>query len=123
MYLLRPLATATFYNTFDIKNLSLFTTKYQNQCEKCANCSVGRLSEQQYAIDQVKEEEARKKETKYNEEGKIVCTINIQTVLMAPKSQISNLYHRTKLQFHNLIKRFLLFMERSRRGSECRRVC
>lgn len=32
-----------------------------------------------------------------------VFTVDLQAVLMAPKSQVSSLYYRTKLQVHNLV--------------------
>lgn len=53
-------------------------------------------------MHQAKKEEARKEKVQDKEDEKIVFTIDLQAVLMAPKSQISSLYYRTKLQIHNL---------------------
>ena len=69
----------------------------------CTRFSVGNLSQEEYYIHQQKKEDARKEKNKDREEETHVYTVDLQAVLMAPKSQVSSLYYRTKLQVHNLV--------------------
>lgn len=97
----RPLSIAKFNEMYDIKDLSLFAPK-KDQCEKCASYSVGQLSEEEYILHQSKKDEARTEKARDKEAENIVFTVDLQAVLMAPKSHVSSLYYRTKLQVHNL---------------------
>lgn len=97
----RSLSIAAFYNAFDAKNLALYIPK-KDQCEKCSLFKVGNLPEVEYLEHQQKKEEARREKDKDKSDKNIVFTVDLQAVLMAPKSKISSLYYRTKLQVHNL---------------------
>lgn len=99
---IRPLSISVFFEMFDVKNLALFSPK-KDQCEKCAKYSVGNLSQEEYTIHQKKKEDARNEKNKDKAEETHVYTVDLQAVLMAPKSQVSSLYYRTKLQVHNLV--------------------
>lgn len=97
-----PLSISVFYEIFDIKNLSLFSPK-KDQCETCSRYSVDNLSYEDYTLHQEKKEEARNEKNQDRNEEANVFTVDLQAVLMAPKSQVSSLYYRTKLQVHNLV--------------------
>ncbi|CAG4937422.1 unnamed protein product [Parnassius apollo] len=96
-----PLSIATIYEVFDAKNLGLYFPR-KDQCEKFSLFKVGNLAAEEYSEHQQKKEEARIENDKDKNEGKIVFTVDMQAVMMAPKSKISSLYYRTKLQVHNL---------------------
>lgn len=99
---IRPLSTAVFYQTFYSKNLALFSPK-KDLCEICARFSVGHISQEEYNLHQKKKEEARNEKIKDRDEETHVFAVDLQAVLMAPKSQVSSMYFRTKLQVHNLV--------------------
>ena len=89
---MRSLSIAAFHNAFDDKNLALYIPK-KDQCEKCALFKVGNLPEVQYLEHQQKKEEARGEKDKDKSDENIVFTVDLQAVLMAPKSKISSLYY------------------------------
>lgn len=96
-----PLSITAFSEAFEIKNFSLYLPK-KDQCEKCALYKVGNLSPEEFKEHRNKKDEARKEKDTDKDEGRVVFTVDLQAVLMAPKSKISSLYYRTKLQVHNL---------------------
>lgn len=98
----QPLSPSLFYSEFEKRNISLFTPK-KDQCEKCALYSVGNLSNEKYNCHQERKEEARLEKNKDKSEQSHVFTVDLQAVLMAPKSNVSSLYYKTKLQVHNLV--------------------
>lgn len=95
------LSICKFYQEFDVQNLGLYHPK-KDQCEVCARFKVGNKSQEDYLEHQSKKEEARAEKEKDKAEESFVFTVDLQAVLMAPKSKISSLYYRTKLQIHNL---------------------
>ncbi|XP_031331486.1 uncharacterized protein LOC116162089 [Photinus pyralis] len=108
----RPLSLATFFHTFDRKNLSLFRPK-KDECDTCVAYKTGNLTEEDYAIHTAKKEEARaEKEADKNNE-KYVFTMDLQSVLLAPKSNVSSLYFKTKLMVHN----FTVYNLKSKEGT------
>lgn len=89
---MQSLSVAVFYKTFDFKNLALFLPK-KDQCELCARYSVGNLPYEEYALHQKKKTEARNEKRKDKNEETYVFTVDLQAVLMAPKSHVSSLYY------------------------------
>ena len=63
---------------------------------------VGNKSQEDYLEHQSKKEEARAEKEKDNAEESVVFTVDLQTVLLAPKSKVSSLYYRTKFHINNL---------------------
>lgn len=98
----RPLSLRTFHSVFESRNLGLFAPK-KDQCEICARYSAGTTPLEEYSCHQEKKEEARMEKNKDRSDESNVFTVDLQAVLMAPKSQVSSLYYRTKLQVHNLV--------------------
>lgn len=91
------LSIATFSKTFEEKNMALFHPK-KDKCEKCVGYRVGQVSEDEFNSHIQKKTEARKEKEKDKKEGKYLFTAD----LMAPKSKVSTLYYKIKLQVHNL---------------------
>ncbi|XP_072393717.1 uncharacterized protein [Diabrotica undecimpunctata] len=87
-------------NTFEDKNLCLFRLN-KDECETCVGYKEGQISKEIYDINLSKKEGARaKKENKTNK--KYVFTMDLQSVLLCPKSNVSSLYYKTKLAVHNI---------------------
>lgn len=94
--------TRTRFNAaFALRNMALFKPK-KDECEKCAGYKVGTVAEEDYELHIIRKEEARLEKAKDKKEKNFVLTADMQAVLMAPKSQLSALYYRTKLQVHNM---------------------
>ncbi|KAK4887285.1 hypothetical protein RN001_003556 [Aquatica leii] len=77
-----PLSIATFLKEFDNKRLSLYRPK-KDLCDICV------------AFD------GRKEKSKDKESINEVFTMDLQSVLLCPKSNVSSLYYKTKLIVHN----------------------
>lgn len=99
---IKALSKCLFSNVFESKNLALFKPK-KDQCEKCACYKVGTVTEEEYRVHIEKSKQAREEKEK-DKKGvnNYVFTVDLQAVLMAPKSNVSTLYYKTKLQVHNL---------------------
>lgn len=98
---IKPLSRTHFNQALDVRNISLFRPK-KDECEKCAGYKVGTISETENKAHLTRKEEARQEKEKDKKKEAYVYTVDLQAVLMAPKSNVSTLYYRTKLQVHNL---------------------
>ncbi|XP_067645231.1 uncharacterized protein [Eurosta solidaginis] len=98
---IKPLSISVFYEAFAEYNYGLFSPK-KDQCEICVRHSMDNISHDEYAVHQ-ENKETRNEKQKEKAEERIVLTVDLHAVLMAPKSEVSSLYHRTKLQVHNLV--------------------
>jgi hypothetical protein len=96
-----PLSIASFSKAFDEKNFALFRPK-KDECEKCVSYRMGQVLEDEFNRHVQRKMEAREEKEKDKKERKYVFTADLQAVLMAPKSKVSTLYYKTKLQVHNL---------------------
>lgn len=108
---IRPLSIATFSNTFEDMNLSLFSPK-KDECDLCVGFRTKNIDESVFNEHVLKKDEARmEKERDKNSENR-VFTMDLQSVLLSPKSNVSALYYRTKLIVHN----FTIFDLHSKNG-------
>lgn len=98
---IKPLSVSAFSNTFINKNLSLFRPK-KDECDICVSYRTGNISEEVYNLHQGKKKEARAEKELDKDTEQYVFTMDLQSVLLCPKSQVSSLYYRTKLAVHNL---------------------
>lgn len=106
------LSYPVFSNTFDDLNLSLFTPK-KDQCDVCVSHDAKNIDEVTYQNHLIRKNEARvEKENDKLGENKIVFTMDLQSVLLSPKSNVSSLYYKTKLIVHN----FTLFNIKTKAG-------
>lgn len=97
----QALSKTTFFEAMSSRNLSLFRPK-KDECELCTGYKNGTVEESNYQTHKQKKEEARKEKQKDKENINLVFTVDLQAVLLAPKSNVSTLYYKTKLQVHNL---------------------
>lgn len=96
-----PLSIASFSKMFRDKKLALFRPK-KDECEKCVTYKVGQVSFEEHNKHIKNKEEARAEKEKDKKQQEYVFTADLQAVLMSPKSKVSTLYYKTKLQVHNL---------------------
>lgn len=111
---MEPLALTTFRLEFENQNLSVFLPK-KDRCETCGVFEAKNLSENVYNLHRQKVDEARKEKEadKGNvDECVMVLTMDLQSVLLSPKSNISTMYYKTKLVIHN----FTIFDIQSKKG-------
>ncbi|KAL4705163.1 hypothetical protein ACJJTC_007909 [Scirpophaga incertulas] len=108
---IKPLSIAKFSNTLEIENISLFKPK-KDECEKCLSHKIGNIPDTEHKEHIERKNEARiEKENDKNSEEH-VFTMDTQAVLLAPKSNVSSLYYKTKLCTHN----FCIFNLRNKDG-------
>lgn len=96
------MSIAKFLNVFEEQNLSLFKPK-KDECDICVGHRTGNVSEEFYSRHIDKKKEARdEKEKDKSSDKSLVFTMDLQCVLLCPKSNVSSLYYKTKLAVHNL---------------------
>lgn len=107
-----PLSIASFGNLFDDLNLALFSPK-KDECDVCVGYKTKNVDENTYQEHLIKKEEARaEKDLDKSGENRKVFTMDVQSVLLCPKSNVSSLYYKTKLIVHN----FTLFDLKTKEG-------
>ncbi|XP_031334040.1 uncharacterized protein LOC116164052 [Photinus pyralis] len=97
---INPLCSATFSNTFEDLNLSLFMPK-KDECDVCVGYKTKNVEETVYMEHIAKKEEARAAKANDKNSKNRVFTMDLQSVLLCPRSNVSALYYRTKLIVHN----------------------
>ncbi|KAB0793756.1 hypothetical protein PPYR_13376 [Photinus pyralis] len=108
---INPLCSATFSNTFEDLNLSLFMPK-KDECDVCVGYKTKNVEETVYMEHIAKKEEARAAKANDKNSKNRVFTMDLQSVLLCPRSNVSALYYRTKLIVHN----FTIFDMHSKDG-------
>jgi len=94
------MSCAMFDTALKENNISLFRPK-KDACDTCTVFETGNLSEEEKEIhDQMKNEARQEKERDKLSENE-VFTMDLQSVLLCPKSNVSSLYYKTKLIVHN----------------------
>ena len=94
------LSLARFNNTMETENIALFQPK-KDLCEKCLSHKLGYMSDLDYNQHMQRKNEALIEKQKEKEQEEFVFTVDVQAVLLAPKSNVSSLYYKTKLCVHN----------------------
>ena len=96
---------STFQRVFHEMNLSLYAPK-KDQCDMCSQYSVGSLLQSEYDAHQERKVIARNEKSKDKEQGKAdptfrCYTMDVQSVLLAPRLHVSTTDYKTKLKVHN----------------------
>lgn len=94
------LSIATLSNMFEDLNLALFSPK-KDECDVCVGFKTKNIEESIYTEHIAKKEEARTEKAEDKNSNNKVFTMDLQSVLLCPKSNVSALYYRTKLIVHN----------------------
>lgn len=104
----------TFCKIFEELNISLYTPK-KDLCDVCEAYKTQNLSEEKYLEHQTLKQEARKEKEKDKSATDLkvnVYAMDLQSVLLSPKSNVSAMYYKTKLIVHN----FTLYNLKSHEG-------
>lgn len=99
----RAASRKTFSKVLKEENIGIHHPR-KDQCDTCCSYKTGNISQEEYDRHMAKKEEAR--EAKKNaiasaNEKTVVITVDVQSVLLAPKLLASALYYKLKLQCHN----------------------
>lgn len=97
----KPLSSCTFYKTFEDMNLSLYRPK-KDLCDLCRAYTLKHISDEEYNEHLKKKTAARQEKDKDKVNEACVYTVDLQSLLLCPKSNASALYYRRKLSVHNL---------------------
>lgn len=89
-----------FVMSLENKNISLFTPK-KDACDICTAYETGNLSLEKKEVHDQMKQEARLEKENDNLSMDEVFTMDLQSVLLCPKSNVSSLYYKTKLIVHN----------------------
>jgi len=81
-------------------NISLFKPK-KDACDLCTAFDTGNISIEEKELHVLKKKEAREEKEIDKESVNEVFTMDLQSVLLCPKSNVSSQYYKTKLIVHN----------------------
>lgn len=94
----------TFFNkVFEQEQFSVFTPR-KDQCDVCIGAKHGNVDQDILNVHIIAKNEARAEKGKDKEEANnkvSVWTMDVQAVLICPKTKASTMYYKTKLQVHN----------------------
>jgi hypothetical protein len=97
---LKPCSIKVFRDIFNDLNLSLFNPK-KDQCDLCCTYEAGNLAVHDYENHCLRKECARNEKARDKENNQFVFTMDLQSVLLAPRVEASAMYYKTKLCVHN----------------------
>ena len=94
----------TFFNkVFGKEKLSVFTPR-KDKCDLCVSAKHGNTDQDALEVHIKAKNEARAEKASDKEKSSdklSVWTVDVQAVLICPKTQASAMYYKTKLQVHN----------------------
>jgi len=97
-------ATKTiFCKTLNTENIKIHQPR-KDQCDICVGYKLGSVSETVYNRHVNRKTMAREEKNKFKAEvscTKVVITMDLQSVLLCPKTDASAMYYKQKLQLHN----------------------
>ncbi|KAJ8884512.1 hypothetical protein PR048_016369 [Dryococelus australis] len=98
----------SFTKTIDVQteelshsHLALSHKLKKDDCDRCAAFKFGNLSQDKYGIHQQKYREAREEKDYDKVSEECDYTMDLQSLLLCPRSNVSSLYYKTKLAVHN----------------------
>lgn len=99
----KAVSRPTFLRILNQENIAIHNPR-KDQCDTCCSFKTGNISQKEYDDHIVKKNEARdaKKNAIESANNKVVIiTVDVQSVLLAPKLLASAVYYKLKLQCHN----------------------
>lgn len=97
---IKPLSRVSFSINFEKKNLSLYQPK-KDKCDTCVAYETKNIPQNEYDHHIFLKNEARQEKSNDKTSQNEVFTMDLQAVLVCPKSNVSSLYYKTKLVVHN----------------------
>ncbi|CAG4936433.1 unnamed protein product [Parnassius apollo] len=99
----RAASRPTFLRVLKQENIAILHSR-KDQCDTCCSFKAGNISQNEYDDHIIKKNEARQAKKDAIEsanEKVVVITVDVQSVLLAPKLLARSLYYKLKLQCHN----------------------
>ncbi|GFY52686.1 uncharacterized protein TNIN_16331 [Trichonephila inaurata madagascariensis] len=109
-----PLSITSFCNIFEDLNLSLFRSK-NDLCDVCESFKTGNIKEAEHKMHNDMKKEALTQLVRDTASNNEVFAMDLQSVLLSPRSNASALCYKTKLIVHN----FTLCNVRKNKGYCC----
>jgi len=101
-----------FNQVFAEQNIGLFKPK-KDLCDVCEIYKHNNISKEKYDLHIIKKKEAREEMKKdLLDDGCMVFTMDLESVMLAPFSKVSTMYYKTKLLVHN----FTIYNNKSNKG-------
>ncbi|GFN93547.1 hypothetical protein PoB_002005300 [Plakobranchus ocellatus] len=100
----RAVGRKYFTEVFHQLNMSFFIPR-KDQCDVCVAAKHGNISKEQYQCHLLKKTNAQQMKARDKglaDDSISVWTMDLQSVLLSPKTQASALYYKTKLAVHNM---------------------
>lgn len=100
----KPVCRQIFCDILEEKKVSIHKPR-KDQCDTCCSYQTGNVGQDAYEEHIIKKDEARmaKNEAKQKcSDNVVVLTMDVQSVLLAPKLLTSAIYYKRKLQVHNM---------------------
>lgn len=95
-----PMSSYVFCKAIEEQNIGLFQPK-KDACDICTAFDTGNLSQEEKDKHDSMKKEARMEKEKDKMSENEIFTMDLQSVLLCPKSNVSSLYYKTKLIVHN----------------------
>ncbi|GFY77337.1 uncharacterized protein TNIN_176181 [Trichonephila inaurata madagascariensis] len=96
-----PLSITSFCNIFEDLNLSLFRPK-KDLCDVCESFKTGNITQSVHKMHNDMKKEASTKLVKDTALNNEVFAMDLQSVLLSQRSNVSALYYKIKLTAHNI---------------------
>lgn len=98
-----PASCTLFHETLDSNNITIHQPR-KDQCDLCIGYKMGTIAEAEYKDhierkNSAREEKNKQKSTASN--NKVVITMDLESVLLCPKTDASAMFYKQKLQLHN----------------------
>jgi len=98
-----PASCTLFRETLDSNNIKIHQPR-KDQCDLCIGYKMDTIAEAEYndhiqRKNSVREEKDKQKSTASN--NKVVITMDLESVLLCPKTDASAMFYKQKLQLHN----------------------
>ncbi len=81
-------------------NVSIFHPR-KDKCDTCIGHDLGHVSDELWQNHVAMKNEARSEKEKDKEEAKFVFTMDVEAVLLCPRTKASSMYFKQKLMVHN----------------------
>ena len=96
-----PLSVCRFLQCFEDNKLFLFQPK-KDACDCCESFKKGNVTDEKYQAHILRKDKARVEKELDKENPKCVTfTMDLQSLLLCPRSNVSSLYYKMKLSVHN----------------------
>nr|CAI5819548.1 unnamed protein product [Callosobruchus analis] len=108
-----PVSKTLFFEEFNKENISIYIPK-KNMCDICVAYGTRNIGQEEYDLHQEMKKEAREEKNRNRESASAaaVFTMDLEAVLLSPRSTVSKMSYKMKLVVHN----FTLFNLKTQDG-------